>query len=113
MSAERRTVINLVGGRKSSGEPVHEEILVDREGAERYRVVATPAPVLGIAAGDIIDVNPTDGTFIVSSRGKNLAIQVYGAHPLAGSKSPVLSTRSTSARLSRATGIRDLVVRRI
>lgn len=32
---ERRTTVKLVAGRKNSGEPVYEEVLVDREGPIR------------------------------------------------------------------------------
>lgn len=79
---ERRTTVDLVAGQKSSGEPVYEEVLVDREGADTYRVVATPALALGTAAGDVIEVDPQRGTFDVVVRGQNLAVQVYGRHAL-------------------------------
>lgn len=77
MDAERTTV-DLVAGTKSSGEPVYERVLVDALGHDEYRVVASPALVLGIASGDRIRVD--GGHFEVLDRGRNLVIQVYGPH---------------------------------
>ena len=78
MAAERTTV-DLVAGRKASGEPVFEEVLVDRLDGDTYRIVATPGLVLGVAADDIVRVSP-EAQFEVVERGRNLAVQVYGRH---------------------------------
>jgi hypothetical protein len=75
-TAPGRTTILLAAGTKSSGEPMHEEVLVESLGQDRYRVAATPGLVLGIAAGDEIR-SPGDGRFSVTSRGGNIAVQVY------------------------------------
>jgi hypothetical protein len=37
-----RTTIEVVAGRKTSGDRVFEEVLVDDLGNDRYRIVATP-----------------------------------------------------------------------
>jgi Domain of unknown function (DUF4265) len=75
-----RTTVDLVAGEKSSGERVYERVLVDVVGDDEYRIVASPALVLGVASGDLIRVD--DGRFEVLSRGPNLVIQVYGPHDL-------------------------------
>jgi hypothetical protein len=65
--APERTTIELVAGKKSSGDPAFEEVLVDVVGEDVYRLVASPGLVLGVAAGDEIKV--TGGQFEVVSRG--------------------------------------------
>lgn len=77
-----RTTVELEAGRKSTGEPVLEQVLVDSMGDGLHRLVASPTLVLGVAAGDTIERHE-DGTFEVKSRGGNLAVQVYGDHRLA------------------------------
>ena len=82
LDAAERTTIELVAGKKSSGEPVYEQIRVDVLGENRYRLVASPGLVLGIAAGD--EIRPTgEGEFEVLSRGGNVAVQFY-AQPQVG-----------------------------
>jgi hypothetical protein len=78
MSNPVRTVIHLEAARKRSGEPVIEEVLVDSLSGNKYRVVATPGLVLGVAAGDVINVDHAEKTFAVMTRGGNLAIHLYG-----------------------------------
>ena len=80
MQAERTTV-DMVAGTKSSGEPVFEEVLVDRLHGGVYRVVATPGLVLGIAADDVVRVTP-EARYEIVKRGRNLAVHVYGDHDL-------------------------------
>lgn len=55
---------------------------MDRDG-DLLRLVATPALVLGVAAGDTVRVQ-ADGKLRVVARGGNLAIQLYGEHGWAG-----------------------------
>jgi len=74
----KRTALQLLAGRKSSGEPVHEEVLVDEIAPNRYRVAATPGFVLGIAAGDVIEVSSNKDEFRTIDRGGNLAVHLYG-----------------------------------
>ena len=77
-----RTTVELEAGRKSTGDPVLEQVLVDSVDGGLHRLVASPTLVLGLAAGDTIQVHD-DGRFDVKSRGGNLAVQVYGDHSLA------------------------------
>jgi hypothetical protein len=74
----QRIALNLLAGKKKSGQPVHEEVLVDRLSPGRYRIVASPGLVLGVAAGDVIETIGDEGGFRVVSRGGNLAIQLFG-----------------------------------
>jgi hypothetical protein len=76
-----RTTVRLDAGRKSTGDPVFEKVLVDPIDGGQHRVVASPTLVLGVAAGDTIAVGDA-GRFDVTSRGGNQAVQVYGDHSL-------------------------------
>jgi Domain of unknown function (DUF4265) len=73
-----RTTVNLLAAKKKSGEPVYEEVLVDHLSESKYKIVATPGIVLGIAAGDLIEVCSDNGEFRIFSRGGNLSIHLYG-----------------------------------
>jgi hypothetical protein len=72
--------IDLIAGVKSSGEPVSERLPVRCVGDHEYVLVASPVLVLGLAAGDRIEVR--EGSFEILERGGNLAIQVFGAAPV-------------------------------
>lgn len=74
-----RTTIELEAGRRSNGEPVFEAVLVEPVGGDLHRLVASPTLVLGLAAGDIIQLHGA-GRFDVKTRGGNLAVCVYGDH---------------------------------
>ncbi len=82
--AERTTIRLVAGANPRTGAPVHEEVLVDRLAADRYRIIATPALVLGIAAGDVVRVEGGDVVEILS-RGGNVALQIHGSHEAADS----------------------------
>lgn len=73
-----RTTVVALAGQKSNGEPVHEELLVERDG-DAYGLVATPALVIGVAADDLIQIDQ-GGTVTVLSRGGNVAVQLFGEH---------------------------------
>jgi hypothetical protein len=62
-----RTVLRLKAGRKSSGEPVFEEVLTERLPDGTQRLLPTPGLVLGVAAGDIIEAS-NDGSSSLSNR---------------------------------------------
>ena len=68
--------INLLAGRGSSGNPVYEEVLVERRSGQQYKLLRSPGLVLGIAADDVIAV-VGDGTYDVLERGGNLCIQIF------------------------------------
>jgi hypothetical protein len=79
-SPSERTVILIVAGRRTSGEPSLEELLVDRLAGGRYRVVAAPGLANGIAAKDVIEYDEVTHAYTVVERGGNLCVQVYGPH---------------------------------
>jgi len=74
---QERTTITLLAGHKKSGDPVHEELLVDRLSASHVRLVATPGLLLGVAAGDVLELHGSGGYTIIE-RGGNLGVQVFG-----------------------------------
>jgi hypothetical protein len=93
MSDTRRRTLQLIAGRKSSGEHVIEEVLVDETDNPRvYRLVATPGLVLGVAAGDILDIDIDAGTFEIVSRGGNISVQIYGPHDRADVVRPQIAS---------------------
>lgn len=75
-----RTVILIVAGRRTSGEPSYEELLVDRLPDGRYRVAAAPGLANGLAAKDIVAYDPDSREVAVVERGGNLCVQIYGTH---------------------------------
>ena len=66
-----------------------EELLVDPMGQDRYRVVASPGLVLGLASGDEIAVRG-DKTFRLLAHGGNVTVQVYGPHSTVNALAPVI-----------------------
>jgi hypothetical protein len=60
---ETHVQLHVHGGNGS--EPVHAEPVGDR----RYRVLSSPGFVLGVAAGDEIELSGKDGRFRVLRRG--------------------------------------------
>lgn len=99
MTSSARVELRLNAGRKSSGEPVIERVLADRLSDGSYQVAATPAFVLGIAAGDRLKVDGNSYTIV--ERGRNIAVQVYTASaPLEAVRDLVtLMERQVGARL--------------
>jgi hypothetical protein len=59
-------------------EHVHAEPVGDR----RYRVLSSPGFVLGVAAGDEIELAGEDGQFRVLQHGGNLAVQLFSKEPV-------------------------------
>lgn len=97
MDTSPKCTIRLVAGKKSTGEPVFEQVLAEKlEPADTYRVVASPGLVLGIAAGDVLRVDLSAGEFQIVSRGGNICVQFYGPHALGDSV--VDELRSLGAR---------------
>ena len=78
-------------GRKASGEPVYESILVAAIGAGRYEVEASPAFAQGVARGDIVAQSAPRAELDVLARGGNLALQVFAPHPVADELTPVVA----------------------
>lgn len=73
----QKTVV-VRAGEKTSGEPVYEELLVEKN-RDGFLLLATPGLVLGVAAGDTFTLDES-GRASVLRRGRNLAVQLYGAH---------------------------------
>jgi len=77
-----RTSLQLVAGRKQSGQLVHEEVLVEKLSPTKFRIIASPGYVLGVAAGDVIEPVGGVGEFRVVERGGNVSIQIFGDNGL-------------------------------
>ena len=75
---ETHVHLHVHGGKGS--EPVHAELVGDR----RYRVLSSPGFVLGVAAGDEIELSGEDGQFRVLRHGGNLAVQLFSKEPVRG-----------------------------
>lgn len=74
--------VRAFAGTKQSGERVDELLHVEDLGDGRVRLLASPALVLGVAAGDTVALDE-DGRVTVLARGGNLAVQVH-APPAVG-----------------------------
>lgn len=61
-------------GAKSNGEPVYEVVPAEPLSDDRYRLLGTPALVLGCAAGDIVALDEAMRVQVLH-RGGNLAVQ--------------------------------------
>ncbi|WP_394614546.1 DUF4265 domain-containing protein [Lentzea sp. JNUCC 0626] len=73
--------VNLLVGENKVGKPIFEEVPVEPvDGSAGVRVLATPGMVLNIAAGDVIELNPADGTFTTLTRGGNVGAHVFAEH---------------------------------
>ncbi|HVV87276.1 MAG TPA: DUF4265 domain-containing protein [Kofleriaceae bacterium] len=68
-------VVLLRAGVSSAGVSVQEEVLAERQGHGRYRVLRSPGLVQGVAADDIIDVDG-NGDFHIVIRGGNVSVHV-------------------------------------
>lgn len=70
-------VFRLQAGKKRSGEAVYENVLASRVSGSRVKLTHSPGLALGIAAGDVIDVE-SDGSYKLVSHGGNIAVHIYG-----------------------------------
>lgn len=77
VASMERTTVNVLADHGADGRPIFEELLVDRLQDEVFRLVASPGLVLGLGAGDEIEVDPNSGKFTVHKRGGNFAVWVY------------------------------------
>ena len=69
--------VRLLATLKESGQPVFEEVPVEVLGPARYRLLASPGILDGMAKGDVFVVDPQTGAYEVEERGGNLCIQVW------------------------------------
>jgi hypothetical protein len=68
--------LNLFAGRRSDSSRVDEEVLVRSLGSRRFELLKSPGLVLGLAAGDVFELNDHD-EFVVVTRGRNLCVQLF------------------------------------
>ena len=68
--------VQLIAGAASDGTPVFEEVPVESLGGPRYRILASPGLLDGLAAGDTFERDP-DGSYRVVEHSGNLCVQVY------------------------------------
>ncbi len=77
----------IYAGARSDGSAVYEEVVVESMGNGQFRLMQSPGLVLGVASGDVIELDEGKRPRVVSRSG-NLCIQVY--------------TKGGGARLERA-----------
>jgi hypothetical protein len=65
------------------GRPLREPVHVEEIGGGVYRLLYSPGFVQGLAAGDDFRLIGDDGSFEVTRRGGNLAVQVFSAESVA------------------------------
>ncbi|MCC2320797.1 DUF4265 domain-containing protein [Cellulomonas xiejunii] len=70
------TTLRVFAAENTSGGRVDEDVLVEDLGGGRWRLVASPGLVLGVAAGDVIELDAERRVRPVS-RGGNVAIHVF------------------------------------
>jgi hypothetical protein len=83
-------VFRLIAGKKRSGEVVYENVLAIRISGSRVTLTHSPGLALGIAAGDVIDVE-SDGSYELVSHGGNIAVHIYGDPAVARSIEPKIT----------------------
>jgi len=71
-------VVWIVDANDESGRRVREEVPVDPVAGGRYRVLATPGHLEGLAAGDVIELDEAGAATLVQ-RGGNVGVQIYCA----------------------------------
>lgn len=72
---DRRGTVRLLVATGPSGRPVVEDVPARDLGGGRWRLLGTPGLARGTAAGDTLRV-AGDGSFTVTERGGNVAVQV-------------------------------------
>jgi len=69
--------VRLLAALKESGQPVYEEVPVEILGDGRYRLLASPGILDGLASGDVFVVDPQSSLYRVKEHGGNLCVQVW------------------------------------
>lgn len=75
--AQSQPTVRLLATLKESGQPVFEEVPVEVLGPTRYRLMASPGILDGLAKGDVFSVDPQTGAYQVEEHGGNLCVQVW------------------------------------
>lgn len=82
MRTKTRGTLRLIGGYRSSGQPVYEQVLVKTLDSGRFQVLCSPGLVPGIAKGDTLELQEgSGGEFRIIERGGNLCIQIFSNEP--------------------------------
>nr|HEX4318788.1 DUF4265 domain-containing protein [Kofleriaceae bacterium] len=71
-----QTEIRLYAGVSPNGRPAYEHVLATPLEGRHHRIEKSPGLVLGIAAGDELDVRE-DSTFTVVKRAGNVCVQLF------------------------------------
>jgi hypothetical protein len=75
--APDQPMVRLLAALRESGQPVFEEVPVEVLGPNRYRLLASPGILDGLAAGDEFTVDPISFLYRVHEHGGNLCVQVW------------------------------------
>ena len=75
--APNQPTVRLLATFKESGQPVFEEVPVEVIGPNRFRLLASPGILDGLAAGDTFVVDPESALYRVKEHGGNLCVQVW------------------------------------
>jgi hypothetical protein len=75
-SNPNQATVELFVDLTSDGTPLYEEVPVEPVGGDRFRVLASPGLLDGLAAGDVFE-RRADGRFEVIERSGNLAVQIW------------------------------------
>jgi len=75
--APNQPTVRLLATLKESGQPVFEEVPVDVLAPNRFRLLASPGILDGLAAGDIFVIDPESALYRVKEHGGNLCVQVW------------------------------------
>lgn len=73
---EDQETLQLEAGRNSRGEPVLEEVAVEPLAGGRFRLLASPGLLDGLAAGDVFELDDA-GRYGVVERSGNICVQLY------------------------------------
>jgi hypothetical protein len=93
-SEQNQSTVRLLATIKESGQPVYEEVPVEVLGPARFRLLASPGILDGLAKGDVFVVDPQSSLYRVKERGGNLCVQVwYPGLDLAGRVDQELAPR--------------------
>lgn len=71
-----KRTIQVVAGDRTNGTPVFEELHVEELGPGLFALLQSPGLVLGVAAGDVLEVADRRIQSVLS-RGNNLSIQIF------------------------------------
>jgi hypothetical protein len=75
-SNPKQLTVELFVDWTSDGQRFYEEVPVEGLGGDRYRALASPGLLDGLASGDVFE-RREDGTFDVTERSGNLCVQIW------------------------------------